>query len=220
MTDWATTIGVTASCVGALAAPFTWWIAKQQLVIAQAQMQSFGQLRINIIKNGIVYRKDDKEDIRTFTAQLRINGPGVRHQVSVSLQTKNGFNYLCKPIFELHAGSDPIEIDFGLKEDEIHTAMIGIQWVGTLSGRYAPHMLRMKIDDANHVEEWRWSRLALLFRDRRLRKNPNIVPKRRLGKWCRKPNQPYSEDEIPGWPIGEKSETVGELPPRPRSLWQ
>ncbi len=212
--DWANFFGLGATCVGALAAPIGVWVGLEQRKLAEAQLQDAGQIHLELVKTGSVVKPSGNDSFTKYELRVRLHGPGARHGVTVSLQTRNGMNYLGKPIKQLHAGSEPVTLEFYLREEELDSAILGVQWVGSISGKPMPQMIRMRVNDAESVEQWRWSRWALWLRDRFLRssKNRQKVPSRRLGKWCRRPNLRYSAEELPGWPIEDITKSVGAKP--------
>lgn len=210
--------GFGATCLGALATPIAVWVGLQQRNLAEAQLQDAGQIHLDLVRSGIPVSTADRGFFERYELHIGLHGPGSRHGVRVSLQTCNGINYLGDPIIELHAGSVPAVVSFWLHSDEQESAVLGVQWVGRIAGKPMPQMLRMRINDQASVEQWRWRRWALWRRDRYLRRTKRRpkAPSRRLGKWYKQPNLPYSADELPGWPIGRTTKTVGSKPPELR----
>lgn len=215
---WAVAGAVFAG-VAAIGTPFSVYLAKRQVSLAQQQLEQAGGIQITTTRSRSLVSVNGSEPAERFECEVTLGGPGTRHSADLSISVGDQFRVLDGPVDRFHASSPPLHGVFRLTPEEAQHAYVHVNWVSHYNGGVLPQAVRCRLLEVDHTEYWKWNRRRLWRRRVAMARGwEKVFRPRALGKWCRTPNRGYLGRELPGWPLGKPDHTLGEYPEPPGQL--
>ena len=217
--DPVTVAGAVFAGIAAMGAPFSVYLAKRQVSLAQQQLEQAGGIQITVKRSRSSVSVNGSEPAERFECTVILGGPGTRHSTDLSISVGDRFRVLDGPVDLFHASSPPLNGVFRLTHDEAEKAYIHVNWVSHYNGGVLPQAIRCRLLEERHTEYWKWNRRRLWRRRVAMARGwEKVFRPKDLGKWCKTPNRPYLDRELPGWPLGRPDRTLGVHPEPPGQL--